>query len=101
MPQRPRRAAHPQVPPLQAVGWEGIFGMCIMSILCIIFFFVPGDRAGNKFENINDAMIQVGTPVLRVFLLRYYGTVFSFTLFFLDEGIYILRLFYFFLWCSP
>lgn len=48
------------VPSLQVVGWEGIFGITIMSLLCIIFFFSPGDRAGNKFENINDAFLQIG-----------------------------------------
>eukprot|EP00050_Salpingoeca_kvevrii_P007216 m.294595 g.294595 ORF g.294595 m.294595 type:complete len:375 (-) comp13028_c0_seq1:400-1524(-) len=48
-----------QVQPLQAVGWEGVFGMMIMSFLCVIFMFVPGPRAGNTFENINDAFIQI------------------------------------------
>jgi hypothetical protein len=48
-----------KVPALLAVGWEGIFGMCIMSLVCIIFFFIPGNRAGDRLENINDAMIQV------------------------------------------
>lgn len=48
------------VPALLAVGWEGIFGMCIMSLVCIIFFFIPGNRAGDRLENINDAMIQIG-----------------------------------------
>lgn len=46
------------LPPLQVVGWEGIFGMCIMSLLCIVFFFLPGTRAGGKFEDVNDAMLQ-------------------------------------------
>lgn len=31
-----------------------------MSILCVIFFFIPGTRAGDKFENINDAFVQIG-----------------------------------------
>jgi drug/metabolite transporter (DMT)-like permease len=47
-----------EVPALQAVGWEGIFGMGVMSSLCLIFWYVPGDRAGGKFENINDAFAQ-------------------------------------------
>jgi hypothetical protein len=46
------------VPALQAVGWEGIFGILIMSTLCIIFYFIPGPRAGH-FEDINDAVLQI------------------------------------------
>ena len=46
------------VPALEAVGWEGIFGMLIMSTLCLVFWFVPGPRAGGKFENYNDAILQ-------------------------------------------
>ena len=48
-----------RVPALQAVGWEGVFGIIIMSFLCIIFYFVPGPRAGH-FEDINDAVLQLG-----------------------------------------
>lgn len=48
-----------EVPALLAVGWEGIFGMCIMSVLSMIFFFIPGPRAGDTFENFNDAVLQV------------------------------------------
>eukprot|EP00730_Choanoeca_flexa_P013135 TRINITY_DN4998_c0_g1_i1.p1 TRINITY_DN4998_c0_g1~~TRINITY_DN4998_c0_g1_i1.p1 ORF type:complete len:378 (+),score=94.77 TRINITY_DN4998_c0_g1_i1:188-1321(+) len=47
-----------EVPALLAVGWEGIFGMGVMSILCLLFWWVPGPRAGGKFENINDAFDQ-------------------------------------------
>lgn len=49
-------SAH-NVPALQAVGWEGIFGMLIMSTLCLVFYFIPGPRAGH-FEDINDAVLQ-------------------------------------------
>eukprot|EP01147_Barroeca_monosierra_P010100 gene10100-2267_t len=49
-----------EVPALLAVGWEGIFGMCIMSVLSMIFFFIPGPRAGDTFENFNDAVLQIG-----------------------------------------
>eukprot|EP00049_Salpingoeca_infusionum_P005736 m.96216 g.96216 ORF g.96216 m.96216 type:complete len:385 (+) comp13070_c0_seq1:264-1418(+) len=48
-----------EVPPLQVVGWEGIFGMLVMSVLCLVFFYTPGPRAGHTFENINDAMLQI------------------------------------------
>ncbi len=46
-----------KVPALQAVGWEGIFGILIMSTMCIVFYFIPGPRAGH-FEDINDAVLQ-------------------------------------------
>lgn len=46
------------VPALQAVGWEGIFGITIMSFLCIVFYHIPGPRAGH-FEDINDAVLQI------------------------------------------
>jgi len=40
------------------VAIAGIFGVCIMSTLCMLFWFVPGPRAGGKFENFNDAILQ-------------------------------------------
>lgn len=30
-----------------------------MSTLCIIFYFTPGPRAGGRFEDINDAILQI------------------------------------------
>eukprot|EP00055_Hartaetosiga_balthica_P009926 m.40880 g.40880 ORF g.40880 m.40880 type:complete len:379 (+) comp6957_c2_seq1:53-1189(+) len=48
-----------EVPPLLAVGWEGVFGMIIMSVLSMIFFYIPGPRAGKSFENFNDAFFQI------------------------------------------
>jgi drug/metabolite transporter (DMT)-like permease len=48
------------VPALQAVGWEGVFGFCLMSCLLIIFQFIPGSANGNKLENTPDAIYQLG-----------------------------------------
>lgn len=31
----------------------------IMSTLCVIFYFTPGPRAGGRFEDINDAVLQI------------------------------------------
>ena len=47
-----------RTPPLQAVGWEGVFGMCYMAIFCIIFYHTDGPRVGGKFENAFDAWAQ-------------------------------------------
>eukprot|EP00051_Salpingoeca_urceolata_P010666 m.130848 g.130848 ORF g.130848 m.130848 type:complete len:377 (+) comp16802_c0_seq8:1028-2158(+) len=67
------------VPALQAVGWEGVFGMGIMSTLCLIFYEVPGPRAGGKFENFNDAVEQfVNTPAITVAIC---GTIASIAFF--------------------
>lgn len=30
-----------------------------MSLMCIVFFFIPGPRAGGRFENFNDALQQL------------------------------------------
>ncbi|EGD73187.1 transmembrane protein C2orf18 [Salpingoeca rosetta] len=48
-----------EVPALLAVGWEGVFGLLVMSTLSMIFFYIPGPRAGGTFENINDAIVQI------------------------------------------
>ena len=47
-----------KTPALQAVGWEGVFGMFYMSIFCLIFYHTPGPREGDKFENAIDAWAQ-------------------------------------------
>ena len=46
------------MPALQAVGWEGLWGMLILSVACIVLYYIPGPRAGSA-ENANDALAQV------------------------------------------
>jgi len=48
------------VPPLQVVGWEGIFGFSILSCLLVVMYYIPGPAAGNRLENTPDALIQFG-----------------------------------------
>jgi hypothetical protein len=48
------------VPPLQVVGWEGFFGLTILSCLLIPFYYIPGDAAGGRLENAPDAFVQMG-----------------------------------------
>ncbi|EDQ92026.1 uncharacterized protein MONBRDRAFT_14488 [Monosiga brevicollis MX1] len=67
------------VPPLMAVGWEGFFGMGIITTLCLIFWEVPGTRAGGKFENINDAFLQLGNS--HAIQLAIAGTIVSIAFF--------------------
>ncbi|KAL7633135.1 UNVERIFIED_CONTAM: hypothetical protein RMT77_016505 [Armadillidium vulgare] len=51
------------VPPLQAVGWEGIFGFITLTLLLIPFYFIPaGIFSGNPrgvLEDPIDAFIQL------------------------------------------
>ncbi|XP_065189759.1 solute carrier family 35 member F6-like [Sycon ciliatum] len=51
------------VPALQAVGWEGIFGFCILSTLLIPFYFIPFSINGlepARFEDALDGFRQIG-----------------------------------------
>jgi len=47
------------VPPLQVVGWEGIWGFSILSCILVIMYYIPGSSAGNHFENAPDAIVQL------------------------------------------
>nr|CAD7197946.1 unnamed protein product [Timema douglasi] len=53
------------IPPLQAVGWEGLFGVIVLGILLIPFYYikVPDSFSINSrgvLEDIPDAFIQMG-----------------------------------------
>eukprot|EP00164_Ancoracysta_twista_P005136 GFYU01007002.1.p1 GENE.GFYU01007002.1~~GFYU01007002.1.p1 ORF type:complete len:401 (-),score=118.10 GFYU01007002.1:293-1495(-) len=48
------------VPALQAVGWEGIFGFCVLNCFLVLFYHLPGDDVGGRFENALDALYQIG-----------------------------------------
>ncbi|CAF1202617.1 unnamed protein product [Rotaria sp. Silwood1] len=51
------------IPPLQAVGWEGIFGFCTLGLLLIPFYFiiVPTSNTGpdHRLEDIPSAFCQM------------------------------------------
>ena len=75
------------VPPLQGVGWEGIFGFSILFVLLFPFYFIPWHLpAGNdfwqpfpRFEDSIDAFNQIGNmPLLAVAV---FGTVVSIAFF--------------------
>ncbi|KAL3270894.1 hypothetical protein HHI36_021406 [Cryptolaemus montrouzieri] len=53
------------IPPLQAVGWEGIFGFSSLSLLLIPMYFIyVGERFSNNargtLEDVIDAFVQIG-----------------------------------------
>jgi drug/metabolite transporter (DMT)-like permease len=57
---------------LQVVGYEGLFGTIIMTILILpLLYFIPGPNLGS-FENSLDALIQIkNSPSLLIFTLVY------------------------------
>jgi len=69
------------VPALQAVGLEGIFGIVIVSIALIIFYYCPGSILGNdgKFENVADAAVQFSNSAVLAFAIL--GNVISIAFF--------------------
>nr|CAD7458803.1 unnamed protein product [Timema tahoe] len=65
------------IPPLQAVGWEGLFGVIVLGILLIPFYYikVPDSFSINSrgvLEDIPDAFIQMGNnPLIIMPMLNY------------------------------
>jgi drug/metabolite transporter (DMT)-like permease len=56
-----------QIPPLQVVGWEGIFGFMTLSVVLTIMYFVPAPSSFceypphcDHFEDAYDAFVQIG-----------------------------------------
>jgi len=68
-----------KIPPLQVVGWEGIWGFSILSCILVVFYFIPGQSAGNHFENVPDAFVQIGNSW--VILVSVLGNIFSIAFF--------------------
>ena len=76
-----------KVPPLQGVGWEGIFGSSILFILLFLFYFIPWHLPAGynfwqsvpRFEDSLDTFSQIGhKPQLAVAV---FGTIVSITIF--------------------
>ncbi|KAL1122051.1 hypothetical protein AAG570_003457 [Ranatra chinensis] len=72
------------IPALQAVGWEGLFGLVVLGILQIPFYFisVPESFSGNPrqvLEDFPDAMVQLGNNGLLI--LSIVGTIVSIAFF--------------------
>ncbi|XP_050499916.1 solute carrier family 35 member F6 [Diabrotica virgifera virgifera] len=53
------------IPPLQAVGWEGVFGFTVLALLQIPFYFIRAGppvtmNPGDRLEDAIDAFVQIG-----------------------------------------
>lgn len=72
------------IPPLQAVGWEGIFGFTVLACLQVPFYFIKvgppfsGNYRG-VLEDAIDAFVQMGNNYLLIFAIL--GTVLSIAFF--------------------
>ncbi|CAH0716709.1 unnamed protein product, partial [Brenthis ino] len=72
------------IPPLQAVGWEGVFGFSVLSVLLVIFYWVPApphfdNNARGTIEDVVDGLVQIGNNSL--LLLAILGTILSIAFF--------------------
>jgi len=67
------------IPPLQVVGLEGMFGFTLTSFFLFLFYFIPGSSAGNHLENSPDALVQMGNSW--IVMLSMFGTVVSIAFF--------------------
>ncbi|OQR73514.1 transmembrane protein C2orf18-like [Tropilaelaps mercedesae] len=65
------------VPPMQAVGWEGFFGMICLGLLLVPFYFVYVD--GAPIEDTVDGLYQIYNS--RQVAIGYFGTVTSISFF--------------------
>ncbi|CAH1647842.1 unnamed protein product [Spodoptera littoralis] len=72
------------IPPLQAVGWEGVFGFSVLSSLLVVFYWTPapphfGNNARGTVEDAIDGLVQIGNnPLILVATL---GTIISIAFF--------------------
>lgn len=53
------------IPPLQAVGWEGMFGFLVLGFLQIPFYYIRAGppmtvNVGDRLEDPIDAFVQIG-----------------------------------------
>lgn len=72
------------VPPLQAVGWEGFFGFFILSTLLIPFYFIHADQMFShspqyRLEDALDAFCQMGNS--KIIVIAMIGNIISIAFF--------------------
>jgi drug/metabolite transporter (DMT)-like permease len=48
------------LPALQVVGLEGLFGCCLISFVLFILYFIPKNSAGDPVEDTPDAFYMIG-----------------------------------------
>lgn len=60
------------IPPMQAVGWEGVFGFSVLSVLLVAFYWIPApphfdNNARGTVEDAIDGLVQISNnPLLLV-----------------------------------
>lgn len=72
------------IPPLQAVGWEGFFGLIVTSLLLIPFYFIHvptpfSDNSRGVLEDVPDALYQMAHN--NVIIVSLVGTIVSIAFF--------------------
>ena len=70
------------VPPLQAVGWEGIWGFTVLGLLQFAFYFIPVSFSSvrpARLENVIDAVYQIGNS--RTLIIATIGLILSISFF--------------------
>ncbi|XP_034839439.1 solute carrier family 35 member F6-like [Maniola hyperantus] len=72
------------IPALQAVGWEGVFGFSVLSMLLVVFYWVPApahfdQNPRGTVEDFIDGLVQIGNNLL--LLLAILGTIVSIAFF--------------------
>ncbi|CAG9767731.1 unnamed protein product [Ceutorhynchus assimilis] len=72
------------IPSLQAVGWEGVFGFLTLGLLQIPFYFIRAvppltPHAGDRLEDAIDAFVQIGHSWKLLFAIL--GTIVSIAFF--------------------
>lgn len=72
------------IPPLQAVGWEGVFGFVTLSLLQIPFYYIPvgapfSDNSRGTLEDVVDAVVQIANNWRLVIAIA--GTIISIAFF--------------------
>ena len=76
-----------QVPPLQAVGWEGVFGFSVLTLLLFPMYFIPWHLPASadfwqdttRFEDAIDGLYQMGKSW--TLLIANLGLIFSIAFF--------------------
>ncbi|CAH2985481.1 unnamed protein product [Chilo suppressalis] len=72
------------IPPLQAVGWEGVFGFSVLSCLLVVFYWIPapphfGNNARGTIEDAIDGLVQIGNS--SILIIAFVGTIISIAFF--------------------
>jgi len=67
------------IPALQVVGLEGLWGFIMLSLVLVGMYFIPGSSGGNHFENALDAYVQIKNNW--IVLAAILGNIFSIAFF--------------------